>query len=205
MPTTLASPRAVWARASPPKVSSPVWALRAFGNHGASRVYGPDTTVELLRAAQKSGIPIGFYGGDEATLAKLVQEAERQYQGIRIVFQTSPPFRKLTEAEDEAIVKQINDSGARWLFIGLGCPKQEAWMFSHRDRIPAVLLGVGAAFDFYAGTVPQAPTWMQQRGLEWAFRLSKEPRRLWRRYAPAVPLFVFLLGRQYVAQRLRVS
>jgi N-acetylglucosaminyldiphosphoundecaprenol N-acetyl-beta-D-mannosaminyltransferase len=177
-----------------------VWALRAFGNHDASRVYGPDTTVALLRAAQKSGIPIGFYGGDEATLAKLVQEAERQYQGIRIVFQMSPPFRKLSEAEDEAIVKQINDSGARWLFIGLGCPKQEAWMFSHRDRIPAVLLGVGAAFDFIAGTKPQAPRWMMRNGLEWAFRLATEPRRLAGRYFKNIPRFAFLVIRQWMTR-----
>lgn len=177
-----------------------VWALRAFGASHASRVYGPDTTVALLKAAQESGIPIGFYGGDEATLAKLIFEVERQYPGINIVFKMSPPFRKLTEEEDEAIVREITGSGTRWLFVGLGCPKQENWVFAHKGRIPAVLLAVGAAFDFVAGTKPQAPRWMMRNGLEWAFRLASEPRRLAGRYFKNIPRFMLLVARQWLTR-----
>lgn len=180
-----------------------VWALRAFGASNASRVYGPDTTVALLKAAQESGIPIGFYGGDESTLAKLIFEVERQYPGINIVFKMSPPFRKLTEEEDEAIVREITDSGTRWLFVGLGCPKQENWVFAHKGRIPAVLLAVGAAFDFVAGTKPQAPRWMMRNGLEWAFRLASEPRRLAGRYFKNIPRFMLLVARQWLTRDTR--
>jgi N-acetylglucosaminyldiphosphoundecaprenol N-acetyl-beta-D-mannosaminyltransferase len=177
-----------------------VWALRAFGAAHAGRVYGPDTTVALLRAAHESGIPIGFYGGDEPTLDLLLREVKRQYPGINIAFAMSPPFRRLTEEEDEAIVREINQSGARWLFVGLGCPKQERWVFSHKGRVCAVLLAVGAAFDFIAGTKPQAPRWMMRNGLEWAFRLASEPRRLAGRYFKNIPRFMVLVGRQWLTR-----
>jgi len=173
-----------------------VWALRRMGNPDASRVYGPDATVELLRAAQADGIAVGFYGGEESTLAKLIEEVKRRYPGIKIAFSMSPPFRALTPEEDEAIVREITESGVRWLFVGLGCPKQEKWVLAHKDRVPAVMLAVGAAFDFLAGTKPQAPRWMMRTGLEWAFRLATEPRRLADRYAKNIPRFVVLLGRQ---------
>lgn len=175
-----------------------VWALRAFGARNASRVYGPDTTVALLKSAQKSGIPIGFYGGDEATLAKLLSEVEARWPGINIAFKMSPPFRKLSEEEDEAIVRQITEAGVKWLFVGLGCPKQENWVFAHKGRIPAVLLAVGAAFDFIAGTKPQAPRWMMRNGLEWAFRLASEPKRLAGRYFKNIPRFMVLVGYQWL-------
>jgi N-acetylglucosaminyldiphosphoundecaprenol N-acetyl-beta-D-mannosaminyltransferase len=180
-----------------------VWALRALGARNASRVYGPDTTVALLKAAQESGIPIGFYGGDEATMAKLVAAVEAQYPGINVAFKMSPPFRKLTEEEDEAIVSQVTTSGVRWLFVGLGCPKQENWVFAHKGRIPAVLLAVGAAFDFIAGTKPQAPRWMMRNGLEWAFRLGSEPRRLAGRYFKHIPRFMVLVAYQWIRRNGR--
>lgn len=180
-----------------------VWALRAFGARHAGRVYGPDTTVALLRAAHQSRIPIGFYGGDDATLATLRREVQRQYPGINIAFAMSPPFRKLTAQEDEAIVEEINRSGVRWLFVGLGCPKQENWVFSHKGRIPAVLLAVGAAFDFIAGTKPQAPRWMMRNGLEWAFRLASEPRRLAGRYFKNIPRFMLLVAHQWITSDTR--
>lgn len=175
-----------------------VWTLKAFGARHASRVYGPDATVALLEAAQKSGIPIGFYGGTASTLAKLVAEAKSRYPGINIVFQMSPPFRKLSEEEDEAVVREISASEARWLFVGLGCPKQEDWVCAHKGRIPAVLLAVGAAFDFIAGTKPQAPRWMMRSGLEWAFRLFSEPRRLAGRYLRTNPRYIVLVAYQWL-------
>jgi N-acetylglucosaminyldiphosphoundecaprenol N-acetyl-beta-D-mannosaminyltransferase len=177
-----------------------VWLLRAAGHRDASRVYGPDATLALLGAAEKSSIPVGFYGANEATLAKLVAEVRGRFPEIQIVYQVSPPFRKLSEAEDEAIVKEMVDSGVRFLFVGLGCPKQEAWVVAHRGRVPAVMLAVGAAFDFIAKTKPQAPRWMMRSGLEWAFRLATEPRRLAGRYFRNIPRFVFLVFRQRVTK-----
>jgi N-acetylglucosaminyldiphosphoundecaprenol N-acetyl-beta-D-mannosaminyltransferase len=177
-----------------------VWALRALGHRDACRVYGPDAMEALLPAAQESGIPIGLYGGSAATLAQLVSKVENRYPGIRIVFTMSPPFRSLSEAEDESIVQQISDCGARLLFVGLGCPKQEEWIIDHRDRIPAVMLGVGAAFDFLAGSKRQAPRWMMRNGLEWVFRLVSEPRRLWARYLKHNPRFGALFLRQWMTR-----
>jgi N-acetylglucosaminyldiphosphoundecaprenol N-acetyl-beta-D-mannosaminyltransferase len=167
-----------------------VWGLRALGNPDASRVYGPDATEALLRCAQNSEIPIGFYGGSDSTLAKLVKRVKERYPGIRIVFTMSPPFRSLSKAEDDCIVQQISDSGARFMFIGLGCPKQENWIIDHQGRVVAVMLAVGAAFDFLAGTKPQAPRWMMRNGLEWVFRLASEPRRLAGRYFRHNPRFL---------------
>ena len=177
-----------------------VWALRALGNRSASRVYGPDTTEALLRAAHDSDIAIGFYGGSEATLAQLVERVEARYPRIRIVFTMSPPFRPLSEEEDESIAEDIAKSGARFLFVGLGCPKQENWIADHRNRIPSVLLAVGAAFDFLAGTKPQAPRWMMRSGLEWLFRLASEPRRLAGRYVKHNPRFVALFLIQWMTR-----
>ncbi len=177
-----------------------VWALRMLGHKSATRVYGPDTTVCLLKAAQESGIPVGFYGGSESTLAKLVQRVKAEYPSLEVAYAYSPPFRKLTPEEDAAVVEQINHSGARFVFVGLGCPKQEEWVYDHRDRVPAVLLAVGAAFDFLAGTKPQAPRWMMRSGLEWLFRLGCEPRRLFGRYFKHNPRFVALVLRQWMTR-----
>ena len=179
-----------------------VWALKVLGHRDATRVYGPDATVHLLKAAQKQGIPVGFYGGSDSTLAKLVDQVEKNYPGINIAYAVSPPFRKLTQEEDDQIVKDMNASGARFIFVGLGCPKQEEWMVTHRDRVPAVLLAVGAAFDFLAGTKPQAPRWMMRNGLEWVFRLACEPRRLAGRYFKHNPRFIALVFRQRMTRRL---
>jgi len=176
------------------------WILRARGHREASRVYGPDATLALLDSAQKAGIPVGFYGGDERTLARLVSEIRRRYPDLRIVYQVSPPFRKLSAEEDEAIVAEMAESGMRFLFVGLGCPKQEAWVVAHRGRVPAVMFAVGAAFDFIAGTKPQAPRWMMRSGLEWAFRLATEPRRLAGRYLRNIPRFLYLLAREQVTK-----
>jgi len=119
------------------------------------------------------------------------------------VYSEAPPFRPLSPAEDEEVVRAVRTSGARILFVGLGCPKQERWIASHRGRINAVMLGVGAAFEFLAKTKPQAPGWMQASGLEWAFRFATEPRRLWKRYAKHNPRFVILMLLQVLRGRTR--
>lgn len=178
-----------------------VWALRLLGCRNAQRVYGPDTTLAVLGMASRERIPVGFYGGAPATLERLVGVVRARFPGIEIVYACSPPFRPLTDKEDEQVVQAINASGARILFVGLGTPKQELWMAAHRGHVRAVMLGVGAAFDFIAGTKRQAPRWIMGVGLEWLFRLCTEPRRLWRRYLINNPRFVLLFAAELLRAR----
>jgi N-acetylglucosaminyldiphosphoundecaprenol N-acetyl-beta-D-mannosaminyltransferase len=178
-----------------------VWALRALGVGDAARVYGPDLMALVLAAAEREGVRVGFYGGSSKVLELLRREVRHRYPKIDIVFTEAPPFRTVTAGEGERTLRGIIDSGVRILFVGLGSPKQDRWMHAHRDRIPAVMLGVGAAFDFWAGVKPQAPRWMQQSGLEWLFRLATEPRRLWRRYLKQNPRFAWLAMAQILKSR----
>ena len=180
-----------------------VWALRRLGIPDASRVYGPTLTLHVCERAARDGVPVGFYGGRSEAIEPLVARLRGRFPGLVISYAESPPFRAPTQDEDDATVAAILDSGARVLFVGLGCPKQERWMATHRDRLPLVQLGVGAAFDFHAGMVRQAPPALQRLGLEWAFRLAMEPRRLARRYLRHNPRFVWHLGRQLLIQRSR--
>lgn len=173
-----------------------VWGLRLLGARGHERVYGPELTPRVLAAAEAVGIPVGFYGGAPAVLEQLLERVCQAYPRLEIAYAESPPFRPLTPEEDEEVVRKINESGTRVLFVSLGCPKQERWMADHQGRIRAVMLGVGAAFDFLAGTKPHAPHWMRHTGLEWLFRLITEPRRLWRRYLYHNPRFVALFALQ---------
>ena len=173
-----------------------VWALRSLGVSEASRVYGPDLTPKVLEAASAAGVPVGFYGGSETVLPRLLAAVRNRFPALHVAFAEAPPFRPLTPGEDERTIAAIQKSGARILFVGLGSPKQDRWMYAHTARIPAVLLGVGAAFDFLAGAKPQAPRWMQNSGLEWAFRLATEPRRLGRRYLSQNPRFLILATAQ---------
>jgi N-acetylglucosaminyldiphosphoundecaprenol N-acetyl-beta-D-mannosaminyltransferase len=178
-----------------------VWALRSLGVRDATQVRGTDLTTHVVERAAREGIPIGLYGGTPDLLKTFVRILERRYPGVRVVCQIAPPFRPLTPEEDETVTKEIVSSGARILFVGIGCPKQERWMEAHKDRIPAVMIGVGAAFDFHTGRVRQAPGWMQAAGLEWLFRLLMDPRRLWKRYAKHNPRFVVLFLRQLLGLR----
>jgi len=169
-----------------------VWMLRAKGIKGQERVYGPTLMLHILESAARDGIPVGFYGSSHEVLDELVKKMKSKFQGLKVVYSYSPPFRELTETEDQSICEQIRNSGARILFVGLGCPKQEIWMADHRGKINTVMVGVGAAFDFHSGLKAQAPAWMQAVGLEWLFRLLHEPRRLARRYLYNNPRFVLL-------------
>ena len=177
-----------------------VWALRALGEKDAQRVYGPDTTIAMLAAAEEAGVPIGFYGSSQPVLDALVNNVRSRHPNLLINFVESPPFRALTSEEDIAMVERIVSSGARLLFVGLGCPKQERWIMDHVGKVPAVMFGVGAAFDFLAGTKPQAPRWMMRAGLEWVFRLASEPRRLAKRYIKHNPRFVVFFLKQLVSR-----
>ena len=158
------------------------WFMRRQGASEQRRVCGPDLMWQYCQHAARQGESIFLYGSTPPTLDALAARLTTRFPGLRIAGSYSPPFRPVTEAEDTEIVDLINDSGATTVWIGLGCPKQELWMARHRGRVNAPMIGVGAAFDFHAGTVRRAPAWMRSVGLEWAHRLFSEPRRLWRRY-----------------------
>jgi N-acetylglucosaminyldiphosphoundecaprenol N-acetyl-beta-D-mannosaminyltransferase len=177
-----------------------VWALRALGHRRATRIYGPDLMARFCERAALAGTPVYLYGGRTAAALELLERRLRErFPGLRIVGGFSPPFRALTAQEQERVIGEIDSSGAAVVWVGTGQPKQEKWMAQMRPLLSAPLLvGVGAAFDFHAGLVSQAPSWMQRSGLEWSYRLSREPRRLWRRYARYNPLFVAGFLRQYL-------
>ena len=160
-----------------------VWLQHLLGAPSAQRVYGPDTTLSLLDEAEQSGVSVGFYGSTPVVLSRLVNRIQLRNTALNIRFVESPSFVPDTDEDDAIVVQKIIQSGVQLLFVGLGCPKQEIWIARHTTSIPAVMLGVGAAFDFIAGTKPQAPRWMMRCGAEWLFRLLTEPRRLLKRYA----------------------
>jgi N-acetylglucosaminyldiphosphoundecaprenol N-acetyl-beta-D-mannosaminyltransferase len=180
-----------------------VWALKALGNDVHGRVYGPDLMEQACARAAQTGQRFYLYGGrNPGALSQLARSLRLRYPGLRIVGGQAPPFRALTDAEEEAVAADIKRSGADVVWVGLGVPKQEKWMARMRHRLSApVLVGVGAAFDFHAGLIPQAPGWMQRAGLEWLFRLAHEPRRLWRRYLRYNPRFVVGFVRQYLRHK----
>ena len=182
-----------------------VWALRALGHRRATRIYGPDLMAFFCERAARGGIPIYLYGGRDAEALALLQARLRErFPGLVIAGAHSPPFRPLSEAEAEQDAARIDASGAAVVWVGTGQPKQEKWMLQMRPRLQAPLLvGVGAAFDFHAGLVSQAPSWMQRSGLEWLYRLSREPRRLWRRYARYNPRFLAGFAAQYARHLTR--
>jgi N-acetylglucosaminyldiphosphoundecaprenol N-acetyl-beta-D-mannosaminyltransferase len=181
-----------------------VWALRALGHAEATRIYGPDLMAGFCARAALEQIPMYLYGGrTPEALALLEQRLRERFPGLPIAGGYSPPFRALSSAEEDQAISAIDSSGAAVVWVGTGQPKQELWMAAMRPRLAApMLVGVGAAFDFHAGLVPQAPAWMGRNGLEWSYRLAREPRRLWRRYARYNPLFVAGFARQYAAHRL---
>ena len=180
-----------------------VWALHALGHARATRVYGPDLMALYCTRAAAAGTPIYLYGGrDQSALELLERRLHERFPGLQIAGGHSPPFRTLTPAEEDRVIAEIDGSGAAVVWVGTGQPKQELWMARMRPRLSAPLLvGVGAAFDFHAGLVSQAPPWMQRNGLEWTYRLYREPRRLWRRYARYNPRFVAGFARQYLRER----
>lgn len=168
------------------------WALNAL--HGVDlreRVYGPELMLRLCRMAAETGLGIYLYGGTPEVAEELAARLCSWFPGLRIVGIEAPPFRALTTDEDQAVCDRIRDSGAQLVFIGLGCPKQDLFAHAHRDRIAAVQICVGAAFDFHAGAKPMAPRWMQRYGLEWLFRFIQEPRRLARRYLITNSVFLW--------------
>lgn len=172
------------------------WMLRRLGFPAQQRVDGPDLMWRCCAAAAASGAAVFLYGSSPPTLAALRERMLAAFPGLLIAGSLSPPYRTLTPEEDANVVAAINASGAAMVFVSLGCPKQECWMAEHRQRVPAVMIGVGAAFDYHAGTLRRAPAWARRAGLEWVYRLAAEPRRLLARYLTTNALFLVGAARQ---------
>ena len=172
------------------------WALRKLGCAGQERVNGPDLMWRTLALAEQRQQAVFFYGSTDQILRQLAATAMRAFPRLRLVGIHAPPFRPLSEQEQEQEIQLIRRSGAQLVFVGLGCPKQEQWMAERRGRLDAVMLGVGAAFDYHAGALRRAPAWAQRNGLEWLFRLMSDPRRLFKRYMVTNTLFVLGMSRQ---------
>jgi exopolysaccharide biosynthesis WecB/TagA/CpsF family protein len=176
------------------------WALNLLHNTQLrDRVYGPVLMLRLCRQAAADGIPVYLYGSSPEVVEALQCRLRQKCPGLKVAGYESPPFRKLTAEEDQQVVERLSSSGAGLVFVGLGCPKQDVFAAEHRDRIRAVLICVGAAFDFLAGMKKTAPAWMQRNGLEWLFRLSQEPTRLWKRYLTSNCLFLWMLARAWLS------
>lgn len=178
------------------------WMIRKLGHVGQQRINGPDLMWKYCEQVQNRVESVFFYGSTEETLEILKDKLWVAFPRLNIAGAISPPFRKLTAEEDDDIVAQINASGAGTVWVSLGCPKQEMWMAAHRGRINAVMVGVGAAFDYHAGTIKRAPKWMQDNSLEWFYRLLTEPRRLWKRYFVTNTLFVLGAVKQLAQSKL---
>lgn len=174
------------------KPLSVVQRKRGFKN--ASRVTGPDL-MKVLFEHSNSNLKHYFFGSTDETLSKLEYHLKLNYPKLDICGLYSPPFRKLTPKEDEEIIKKINNSGANILWVGLGAPKQENWMFEHMNKINALMIGVGAGFDYHAGNIKRAPKWMQKCSLEWLYRLMQDPKRLFGRYIKTNFKFIWLIFR----------
>ena len=176
-----------------------VWAMNMLGYDLSSRVYGPELMARCCERSAHTGTRMYLYGGrNQGALVQLALNLRQRYPGLKIVGGYSPPYRELTDEERGKVAEEINRSKADVVWVGIGVPKQEKWMAQMREALEApVLIGVGAAFDFHAGLIPQAPNHLQAVGLEWAYRLAHEPRRLWRRYLRYNPRFVIAFARQY--------
>lgn len=178
-----------------------VWMQKIQGAKNAERVRANDLMILLMREAEKRGASVGFYGGKQEVIDAITAKARREMPNLRISYAFSPPFRPLTPQEDAQITDEIAASNTDLLFMGLGCPKQENWMAEHTEKLRSVMLGVGASFDFYAGNVKESPEWLGKLGLEWLFRLTQEPKRLWRRYLILNPRFIWQAAKQLIRRK----
>ncbi len=181
-----------------------VWLLRLAGHRHVDRVYGPDLLLAAFSDPVMAGARHYFYGGAQGVADQLVSRLRRDFPASQVVGTYCPPFRALTPEEDAEVIAKINAARPDIVWVGLGMPKQERWIAEHLGSVDAaVLIGVGAAFDFLSGAKRQAPPWMQRNGLEWLFRLATEPRRLWRRYLIYNPRFVYLASLELLGRSRR--
>ncbi len=178
------------------------WALNLLHRVNLpDRVYGPTLMLKVCQIAERERLGIYLYGSTPAVLDRLEQALRQQFPALQICGAEPSKFRRLSADEKGEVTARIMASGAAVTFVGLGCPRQEVWAYEYRDALSMPILAVGAAFDFHAGTVAQAPRWMQDRGLEWLFRLKAEPRRLWRRYLLLNPQYVCAVGSQLLGRQ----
>lgn len=180
-----------------------VYVAKALGLENLDRVFGADIVENLFERAAKSGLKLGFYGGKPEVLTAAVKSLQKKYPGSVVSYMHSPPFRDLSAAERELERKEIKDSGVQLLFVGLGCPKQERWMFHNVGELNATMIGVGWAFELLAGVSQRAPLWARNVGLEWFFRLLEDPKRLWKRQLQTNPRFLILATRLIFEHRRR--
>jgi N-acetylglucosaminyldiphosphoundecaprenol N-acetyl-beta-D-mannosaminyltransferase len=178
-----------------------LWAIRLVYGIKQERMTGLDVLPDLIKRAAVENLPIFFYGSTDDVLQLTIDKCNVLYPSLQIAGTYSPPFRELTEVEETNIVRMISASGAKMVFVALGCPKQEIWISRMRGRIPAVLLAIGGALPVFAGEISRSPRWMQKAGLEWFHRLLKEPRRLFKRYAVTNSLYIWYVGRQWIARK----
>jgi len=189
---------------SVPDGFSLVLLARMYGYPLKERVYGPDLMLEFLKTTEGKGYLHFFYGSTDNVLKQLVTNLKKKFPKLNVSGSYSPPFRELSSEEDEEVVNMINEASADVLWVGLGCPKQQLWMYEHKDRLKVpVMVGVGAAFDFLSETKKQAPKWMRNSGLEWLFRLVTEPRRLWKRYLIGNTIFIWLSLKELIKTKLK--
>jgi N-acetylglucosaminyldiphosphoundecaprenol N-acetyl-beta-D-mannosaminyltransferase len=178
------------------------WAQKLLGAQSPEQVRGQDLMNALCDVSAMNGLNIGLYGGSSAAVLDcVVRKLESRFPGINITYAHSPPFRALTAEEDSVVINDIELNKVQVLFVGIGCPKQEYWMAEHKDMLSCAMIGVGAAYDFIAGTKKYAPKWLQVMGLEWLFRLVSEPKRLWKRYLKQGPRFIYHFFLQLVLRK----
>jgi N-acetylglucosaminyldiphosphoundecaprenol N-acetyl-beta-D-mannosaminyltransferase len=178
-----------------------VWMLKLMGIKQSERVAGMDIFLAICKQASHAQISIFLFGSEPEILDKICQRLQQEFPLLKIAGMESPPFQPLGLTADMNIVQTINASGARIVFVALGCPKQELWMAQHREKIQAVTIGVGGVFSVYAGALKEAPDFIQKSGFEWLFRLIQEPRRLWKRYANTIPIFIWLALKQILSSK----
>jgi N-acetylglucosaminyldiphosphoundecaprenol N-acetyl-beta-D-mannosaminyltransferase len=179
-----------------------VWILRLRGHKHIERVCGPDLMPAVLEMAEQEGFSNYFYGCTDEVLETMRNNLKKMFPGLKVAGSYAPPFRKLNEEENREVIDRINRCNPQLVWVGLSTPKQELWMYENRGRLKdCVIIGVGAAFDYFAGNIKRAPKWMQSFGLEWLFRLVQEPRRLWKRYLLLYPRFPFLLMKEFLGKK----
>lgn len=178
------------------------WALRRYGFSDQQRIAGPDLMLQVCDASVRKGLTVFLFGSMPDTLDRLKKRLRDRFPALNIVGAVSPPFREMSAHEETKAIETINSSGAAIVFVALGCPRQEKWMAQQRGRVRAVMIGVGAAFDFHAGNIQRAPRWMQRLGLEWLHRLMSEPGRLWKRYTVTNTLFIAGIALEILKRKL---
>lgn len=178
--------------------------MKPFYGINQDRVAGMDLMPVLMKEAIKRNKSVYLYGGAKSTLHLITERIRKEFPHLKLAGTHSPPYRKGVFEEEEDLIDEINNSGADLIFVALGCPKQEKWMALHRDRLNACMIGLGGAFEVFAGLQKRAPLWMQQASLEWLFRLCQEPGRLWKRYVTTNMMFIYLVAKWWLRARFRM-